>query len=91
MTLDRSRATLPADAPKALDLALKQSHEVKAKVEACAEDLASANHGVKQKIVDGATTLPAKEALEDSEVVEAKVQECADDLVGVTDTLAQGI
>ena len=91
MTPDRNRAASLADAPAALELALEQSHEVKAKVEACAEDLASANDSVKQKIAAGATTLPAKKALEDSEIVKAKVQECADDLHGVTDTLAQGV
>ena len=91
MTPDRNRAPSLADAPAALELALEQSHEVKAKVEACAEDLALANDGVKQKIAAGATTLPAKKALEDSEIVKAKVEECADDLHAVTDTLAQGV
>jgi diguanylate cyclase (GGDEF)-like protein len=64
---------------------------VKAKVEACAEDLASKNEAVQQEIVNGATTLPADQALQDSQVVEATVQECADDLEEVTATLARGI
>jgi len=59
-------------------------------VEACADDLASANEVVEQVIAEGATMLSAKKALVDGQAVEAKVQECADDLNSVTDTLAQG-
>jgi diguanylate cyclase (GGDEF)-like protein len=69
---------MTSDPPAALEQALEQSHDVKAKVEACA-------------IADGATTLPADKALQDSQVVEATVQECADDLDEVTATLARGI
>jgi diguanylate cyclase (GGDEF)-like protein len=79
------------DPPAALAQALEQSHEVKAKVEACAEDLALKNDAVQQEIADGATTLSADKALQDSLVVEATVQECADDLDQVTATLARGI
>jgi diguanylate cyclase (GGDEF)-like protein len=78
-------------APVALEMALEQSHDVKAKVESAAEDLASANDDVRQEIAEGGTTVPADKALEDGQLVEAKVQECADDLAEVTDTLAQGI
>ena len=78
-------------APAALEQALEQSHEVKAKVEACAEDLAQANEGTKITIAAGATTLPAKQTLDHNEAVETKVQECAEDLDSVTKTLAQGI
>jgi diguanylate cyclase (GGDEF)-like protein len=74
-----------------LEQALEQSHDVKAKVEACAEDLALKNEAVQQEIADGATTLSADKALQDSQVVEATVQECADDLDEVTATLARGI
>ena len=77
--------------PAALEQALEQSHDVKAKVEACAEDLALKNEAVQQEIAGGATTLSADEALQDSLLVEATVQECADDLEQVTSTLAQGI
>lgn len=77
--------------PAALARALEQSHDVKDKAEAVAQDLASKNDEVKKEISRGATVLPAARTLENSEHVEAKVQECADDLVGVTDTLAQGI
>lgn len=92
MTHHHTHDALPADTtPAALERALEQSHDVKEKVEACAQDLASANEDVKQEIARGATMLPAIKTLEDSENLEAKVQECADDLLGVTDTLAQGI
>ncbi len=77
--------------PDALAQALEQSHEVKAKVEACADELALANEDVKKTIAAGASTLPAKETLDHNEAVETKVQECADDLGSVTKTLAQGI
>jgi diguanylate cyclase len=48
--------SLPLDA---LEAALEQSHDVKAKVEACANDLASANDVAKDRMAEGATTLPA--------------------------------
>ncbi len=82
---------MTSDPPAALKQALEQSHDVKAKVEACADDLALKNDAVQQEIADGATTLSADKALQDSLVVEATVQECADDLDQVTATLAQGI
>jgi diguanylate cyclase len=75
----------------AVDRALEKSHEVKAKVEACAEELAATNESVKQEIAAGVTTLSATQTLAGSEVVEAQVQECADDLEVVTVTLARGI
>ena len=78
-------------APVALEQALEQSHEVKAKVEACAEDLALANDNAKKTIAAGATTLPARQTLDHNEAVETKVQEAAEDLDSVTKTLAQGI
>ena len=55
MTSDRVGKTGRADAPNALDLALEQSHEVKAKVETCADELATANENVKEQIAGGAT------------------------------------
>lgn len=80
-----------ADVPVALEQALERSHGVKAKVEACAEDLAIANEKAKQVIAEGATTLPAQQTLDHTEEVETKVQECAEDLDGVTRTLAKGV
>ena len=91
MSSDRVANTGLADSPDALDLALEQSHEVKAKVETCADDLASANEGVKEMIAGGTTLLSAHQALLDGTTVEGKVQECADDLHELTETLAQGI
>ena len=70
---------------------MEQSHEVKAKVETCADDLATANEIVKEQIAGGTTLLSAHETLLAGTSVESKVQECADDLHEVTETLAQGI
>jgi diguanylate cyclase (GGDEF)-like protein len=91
MTLDRVDKSGRADAPAALDLALEQSHEVKAKVETCADDLATANDTLKEEIAGGTTVLSARETLLAGMTVESKVQEFADDLQQVTETLAQGI
>ena len=92
-SLTLATADLPVApiSPVALEHALDQSHEVKAKVEACAEDLAQANEGTKRTIAAGGTTLPARQTLDHNEAIETKVQECADDLDDVTKTLAQGI
>ena len=83
--------TVTPMSPVLLEQALEQSQEVKAKVEACAEDLAQANEGTKRTIAAGATTLSARQTLDHNEAVETKVQECAEDLDSVTKTLAQGI
>ena len=71
--------------------ALEQSHDVKAKVEACAEDLAMKTRRYSRRSPTVRRHCPRREALQDSLVVEATVQECADDLDQVTTTLAQGI
>lgn len=91
MPSNRKPTAAHIEKPAALALALEQSQDVKERVEAVADDLASANDIVKQKIAEGATTLPAATALANTERVEAKVQECADDLHQVNATLAQGI
>jgi diguanylate cyclase len=72
-------------------LALEQSQDVKAKVEACADDIGNANGLVKATIATGGTTLPAHTALEAGLEVESKVHECADDLREVAETLVKGI
>ncbi len=77
--------------PAALEQALEQSHEVKTKVESCADDLALTSDSAKQALAAGGTTLPAKQTLAHTEAVETKIQECADDLDGVTKTLARGV
>lgn len=74
-----------------LEAALGQSHEVKAKVEACAEELASANQLAKAQIARGATTLPASEVLQGSVSVERQVQEVAGDLQQVSANLEQSM
>ena len=89
--LAAAHVPLVAISPVALEQALEQSQDVKAKVEACAEDLAQANEGTKRTIAAGATTLSARQTLDHNEAVETKVQECAEDLDNVTKTLAQGI
>lgn len=81
----------PSPTPLALKMALETSQNVKAKVEACADDLAQAIDQAKKRMAAGATTLPARQTLDHNEAVESKVQECAHDLGGVTKTLAQGI
>ncbi len=91
MTLDRADKSDRAEVSEALDLALEQSHEVKAKVETCADELATANEIMKEKIAGGVTVLSAHQTLAAGTTVEGKVQECADDLQEVTETLAQGI
>ena len=80
----------PSHPLDALGTALEQSHDVKAKVEAVADELASANDGAKDRIAEGATTLPAAQVLETGLAVERTVQEVAGDLQQVTRNLAHG-
>jgi len=91
MKSDHAAAKGPVLDPQTLMRALEQSHEVKDKVEVCADELVTANEAAQVKIADGVTTLPAHEALEDSQTVEVKVKEFAGDLEEVTETLARGI
>jgi diguanylate cyclase len=81
----------PIAQPVALALALARSEKVQAKVEACADDLASVNDVVKTKIAEGATTVAAHTALASTAKVESKVRESADDLHEVNESLAQGL
>ena len=85
---DSTPRSLPLDA---LQTALDQSQDVKAKVEACADDLASANEIAKDRMAGGVTTLPAAQVLDAGLAVELTVQECADDLQQVTRNLAHGV
>lgn len=84
-------AATPSSPLHVLDKALDQSHDVKAEVEACAEDLGSANDLARARIAGGATTLPAAQALQNGLAVEQRMQGCADDLQQVTDNLAHGV
>ena len=91
MTSPPADATTPSRMLHVLDTALNLSHDVKAEVEACAEDLGSANDLAKAQIAEGATTLPATQALKSGLAVELKVQGFAEDLEQVTDNLAHGV
>ena len=78
-------------AAASLNHALKQSVEVKDKVEQCAVELSSVNAVLTQTMVAGAPSHVVERALAKSENVEAKVQECAEDLAVVADTLEEEI
>ena len=91
MTTSAYEAPPSSSVLNALEVALDQSHGVKAKVEACVDDLATANDLVKDRIAEGHTALPATETLESGLAFETQVQDCADDLKQVTDNLEQGV
>jgi diguanylate cyclase (GGDEF)-like protein len=76
---------------QALETAIDQSHEVKAKIEACADELAANNQLAQAQIANGATTLPAEQALQEGVAVERQVQEVAGDLQQVNEQLSQGL
>ncbi|MGN6826929.1 GGDEF domain-containing protein [Paucibacter sp. M5-1] len=84
-------AAQPSRVRHVLNTALGQSHEVKAEVQACAEDLGSANELAKAHIADGASMLPAAQALQHGLAVEQRVQGCADDLQQLADNLSDGV
>ena len=86
-----SNAAPKVPAAASLNHALKQSVEVKDKVEECAVELSSVNAVLTQTIAAGAPSHAVERALAKSENVEAKVQECAEDLGVVADTLEQEI
>lgn len=81
----------PSGTQHALDTALDKSHEVKAEVEAVAEEVGSSNDHAEAQIAKGASTLPAAEALRKGLALEERIKECADDLQVVTDNLARGV
>lgn len=89
--------SLPAEAPtsfrtlRVLDTALDKTQDFRAQVEACAEDLGSANDSAKSRTPSGATSLHTAQAPQDGLAVELRVQACADDLQQVTDHLARGL
>ncbi len=91
MTSTQADPPAPAAPMNALVAALAQGHEVKVKVEACAEELASANDLAKDRMAVGATMLPAAEVLQSGLAVEMSVQECAEDLQQMTRNLAHGL
>lgn len=91
MTSGQISAVAALDSSAPVELALEQSHDVKAKVEECAEDISATNAAVQTKIAEGAKTISAPEALAQGKKVECEVQEVADDLHEVTETLAKGV
>lgn len=86
-----SNAAPKVPAAASLNHALKQSVEVKDKVEQCAVELSSVNAVLTQTMAAGAPSHVVERALAKSENVEAKVQECAEDLAVVADTLEEEI
>jgi len=74
-----------------LDTARDQSLDVKAEVEAVADDLGSANEHAQARIADGATTLPAAEVLRTGLAAEQRMEDCAEDLQQLADNLAHGV
>ncbi len=83
--------TSPSRTLHVLDTALDQSLEVKAEVEAVADDLGTANDLAEARIADGATTLPAAEVLRSGLAAEQKMVDCAADLQQIADNLAHGV
>ncbi len=90
MNSEHSSAAVTDDSA-ALELALEQSQDVKAKVEECANDVGEANVVIKGRMADGATTLSASKTLAIGSQLESKVQECADDLLEVTESLTTAV
>lgn len=84
-------AAQPSRVRDVLATALDQSHEVKAEVQACAEDLGMANERAKARIAQGASMLPAAQALQNGLAVEERVQGCADDLQQLANNLSDGV
>ena len=81
----------PVDGSRALALALELTHDVKEKVELCADSLGSSNDIAKKKIAEGRNPLSAHKSLANNERVQCEVQECAEDLHEITEALADGI
>lgn len=103
-TSDAARAGGPSSAGRApdpqpvspaeqarLDEALRQSKDVKVRVDTVAEDLKSSNEKVKDRLAQGARTVPAKETLADGERAESSVKQVSNDLHEVNEVFANGI
>ena len=91
MMLGQKPTAASVATPVALERALEQNVDAKAKVEEAAGDLALANESVKKQIAEGATSVSAHQALANTKKVESKVQECVADLHEVNETLSHGI
>jgi diguanylate cyclase (GGDEF)-like protein len=77
--------------PPSLVLAVDQTHDVKEKLELCADNLGSSNQVAKNRKALGASSLSADKTLANNERVQREVQECANDLYELTETLIDGI
>jgi GGDEF domain-containing protein len=91
MTSDRNHIASPVNEPASLVLAVDQTHDVKEKLELCADNLGSSNDVAKQRKAVGASSLSADKTLANNERVRREVQECANDLFALTETLIDGI
>jgi diguanylate cyclase len=91
MTSDRNPTASPVNEPASLVLAVDQAHDVKEKLELCADNLGSSNDVAKSRKALGASSLSADKTLANNERVQREVQECANDLYAVTETLIGGI
>jgi diguanylate cyclase len=91
MTSDPKHTASPVNEPASLALAVDQTHEVKEKLELCADNLGSSNDVAKQRKAVGASSLSADKTLANNERVQREVQECANDLYALTETLIGGI
>jgi diguanylate cyclase len=89
MTSDRNPAS-SVNEPASLVLAVDQAHDVKEKLELCADNLGSSNDVAKQRKAMGASSLSADKTLANNERVQREVQECANDLIALTETLIDG-
>ena len=71
MTSDRNHTAPPppVDGRGAMALALEQTHDVKEKVELCADSLGSSNDIAKKSIAEGTNPLSARESLANNERV----------------------
>jgi diguanylate cyclase len=91
MTSDLNPTASPVNEPASLVLAVDQTHDVKEKLELCADNLGSSNDVAKQRKAAGASSLSADKTLANNERVQREVQECANDLYELTETLIDGI
>lgn len=74
-----------------LDEALRQSQEVKLRVDTVAYNVNSTNEKVKDRLAQGARSVPARETLAEGERVVTSVKQVANDLHEVNEVLADGI
>jgi diguanylate cyclase (GGDEF)-like protein len=91
MTSDRNPTASPVNEPASLVLAVDQTHDVKEKLELCADNLGASNDVAKNRKAVGASSLSADKTLANNERVQREVQECANDLYELTETLIDGI